>query len=498
MRILLSSICLETGTDIQLALYYLKGYLLKPPPVRPSGCLPALRSCDISIRTFTEDVNASRIARDIARHKPRIAGFSCYVWNIEKTLSVCRSLKKLHADILVILGGPEATPRAEDILNSEPAVDIVVRGEGEQAFRDCVAAVAAGRGGSPRGLSRITGISWRQDGCVRSNPARKPDLAFAAVPSPYLSGLIDLDRRDIVDVPLETARGCACRCAYCYYHKNFPRVRFFPLSRVEKELALILFHRPREVYLMDATFNAHPARAKKILRLFIRHNRGSNLHVELKAELLDEEMVSLLAAARANNIEIGVQSLNSRTLMAINRHFDKEMFRKGIGLLNKYGLLYEIQLIDALPYQRYSDLQDALDWLYSLHPVKIALLPLSVLPGTALRASADRYGIKFGKQAPYRAYQSNAMSRKEVTRLERLRFAMERLYDSQIFQKVLYELRDTAGIKISDIFEDFINWSARLPGAKRITPEKYNRLLPDFLKKKGARHNYKLTTLWIT
>ena len=28
MRILLSSLCLETGTDIQLALYYLKSFLL--------------------------------------------------------------------------------------------------------------------------------------------------------------------------------------------------------------------------------------------------------------------------------------------------------------------------------------------------------------------------------------------------------------------------------------------------------------------------------------
>jgi len=485
VNILLSSICLETGTDIQLALYYLKGYLLKHPPSRASGRLPALRSCDISICTFTEDISVSSIARHIARQKPHIVGFSCYVWNIEKTLFVCRSLKELDADILIVLGGPEAAPRAEDILNTEPAVDIVVRGEGERVFRDCVAAAASGRGlcrtGSPRGLSRIPGISWRQDGRVRSNPAQRQDLNPAAVPSPYLSGLIDLDSKDIVDVPLETVRGCACRCAYCYYHKNFPRVRFFPLRRVEKELALILFHRPREVYLMDATFNAYPARAKKILRLFIRHNRGSNLHVELKAELLDEEMVSLLAAARANNIEIGIQSTNIRTLRAVGRPFNKERFRQGIRLLNTYGLLYEIQLIDALPYQKYDDLKRSLDWLYSLEPVKVVIFPLSLLPGTTLRRDAGEYGIAYGKKAPYHAYQSNAMSLKEVARVERLRFAMERLYDSRVFQKTLYALRDKAGLKISDIFEDWIDWSDSLPGAGRITPEGHNKRFPQFL-----------------
>ncbi len=48
MKILLSSICLETGTDIQLALYYLKGYLLKIKPAQKgrtrlsfkAGCCP--------------------------------------------------------------------------------------------------------------------------------------------------------------------------------------------------------------------------------------------------------------------------------------------------------------------------------------------------------------------------------------------------------------------------------------------------------------------------
>ena len=175
----------------------------------------------------------------------------------------------------------------------------------------------------------------------------------------------------------------------------FPVVRFFPLSRVEKELKLILSRKPREVYLMDATFNSHPARAKKVLKLFIKYNRGSCLHVELKAELVDEEMARLLRAAQAFNIEIGIQSIHSKTLRAVNRRFNKKMFKRGIRLLNKYGLFYEIQLIDALPFQSYAALKRSLDWLYDLHPVKVAIFRLCLLPGTSLRLAARRYGIVY-------------------------------------------------------------------------------------------------------
>ena len=49
---------------------------------------------------------------------------------------------------------------------------------------------------------------------------------------------------------------------------------------------------------MDPTFNINQERAKEILRMIITYNRKSNLHVELKAELLDEEMMDLLKEAR--------------------------------------------------------------------------------------------------------------------------------------------------------------------------------------------------------
>jgi radical SAM superfamily enzyme YgiQ (UPF0313 family) len=260
------------------------------------------------------------------------------------------------------------------------------------------------------------------------------------------------------------------------------------LQRIERELKLILSHNPHEVYLMDPTFNADPARAKEILRIFIRHNRpcarrphGANLHVELKAELVDERMARLLSEANAYNIEIGIQSTNPRTLRAVNRAFNKKRFALGIRLLNRYKLYYEIQLIDALPAQTFGDLMGSLDWLYSLHPAKVVIFRLGVLAGTVLRERAARYGIIYGHNPPYHARASSAMTEAQVLTLQKISYAMDRLYDSQVFQSTLYAFKARTGVPISRVLQDWVVWESRFKTKPFDYPEFLNRKSPMFL-----------------
>jgi sulfatase maturation enzyme AslB (radical SAM superfamily) len=489
MKVLLSSVCLETGTDIQLALYYLKAYLLKSNLAQKGHArlsFKAGRLPEVTIQVFNENQNIPAIIKKILTLKPRLIGFSCYLWNIEKTLNICRRLKEIAPGLKIVLGGPEVSPRADEILTQAQAIDVVVKGEGEESFAQLVTRV---QGSIAADLSGVKGISFRKGAKIIRNPDRPPLGSVDSIPSPYLSGLVNLKDKNIVDVPLETTRGCPCRCHYCYYHKNFPVVRNFALSRIEKELKVILSHRPREVYLMDATFNSNPQRAKKILKTFIRYNRSANLHVELKAELVDEEMARLLSRAKAHNIEVGIQSTNSKSLKAIRRGFNREKFVKGISYLNKFKLYYEIQLIDALPHQSYAGLMKSLDWLYSLRPAKVAIFRLNLLPGTTLRDRAASFGIEYDHCAPYAAYKSNAMADTQVKSIEKLSYAMERLYDSQVFQKTLFAFKEKAGVEISTILQDWVLWEGRFKKRCADYPEFLNKKSPLFLEYLCRKHS---------
>ena len=69
--------------------------------------------------------------------------FACYIWNIEKTLHVCENLKKAFPKMVIVLGGPEVSYDAEELLKAKPFVDVVIRGEGEKVLPDFLEALAA-------------------------------------------------------------------------------------------------------------------------------------------------------------------------------------------------------------------------------------------------------------------------------------------------------------------------------------------------------------------
>ena len=169
----------------------------------------------------------------LSKEHPRIVGFSCYCWSINKILDLSRLLKQLDPDIKIILGGPEAGPAAEKYLSENPAVDIIVRGEGEQTFKELLCSFL---GVGPE-LALTKGITYRGSDGIESTDARPLLANLDEIPSPYLTGVL-IPRDEVTYI--ETFRGCPYRCAFCHEGKNFPELRFFSDERVKKEIELIM------------------------------------------------------------------------------------------------------------------------------------------------------------------------------------------------------------------------------------------------------------------
>ena len=52
----------------------------------------------------------------------------------------------------------------------------------------------------------------------------------------------------------------------------------------------------------------------------------------------------------------------------------------------------------------------------------------------------------------------------------------------RLIQKTMYALKEKAGIRISDIMEDWVIWKSRLRNSATIDPDGLNRRLPEFLE----------------
>jgi len=104
---------------------------------------------------------------------------------IRETVEIAREAKRLYPDKPVILGGwhPSLLP---DQTLAAPYVDVVVRGQGEDAMLEVVERIAAGES-----LEGVPGVGYKQDGELRLNPPREI-RALADMP-PKAYHLADFD-----------------------------------------------------------------------------------------------------------------------------------------------------------------------------------------------------------------------------------------------------------------------------------------------------------------
>ena len=94
------------------------------------------------IREFTINEPSDRVLRALVAEEADVAAFSCYIWNMEATLKLASDLKQLRPETFIILGGPEASFGVFETMSQHPAIDCVVRGEGEETFRELAAYLA--------------------------------------------------------------------------------------------------------------------------------------------------------------------------------------------------------------------------------------------------------------------------------------------------------------------------------------------------------------------
>jgi radical SAM superfamily enzyme YgiQ (UPF0313 family) len=66
----------------------------------------AIEILPVAIANYASDVG---IVREILACQPWMVGFTCYLWNIDRTIWIAQRLKAVCPDLLIVIGGPEVT-----------------------------------------------------------------------------------------------------------------------------------------------------------------------------------------------------------------------------------------------------------------------------------------------------------------------------------------------------------------------------------------------------
>lgn len=393
------------------------------------------------IKEYTINEKKENIMADIFLSKPDILCFSCYIWNIQTILAICEDLKKVIPGLVIVLGGPEVSYCARQILNENRALDFVIRGEGEHTLKEFLQAIF-----HQDKFHEIKGLSYRENDSICENPDRELITDLDTIAAPYNRKNLSYFKNRIIYY--ETSRGCPFDCSYCM-SSTVKGVRFFSLKRVQEDLGFLIKHEVKEVKFVDRTFNCNEKRAQEIMEFIIAQGGKTRFHFEIRADLLSDEMTAFLKEVPPGifDFEIGVQSTCPETLKSIKRKQDWSRLSHNVRTLRAAGNIHlHLDLIAGLPFEDYRRFSVSFNDVYSLSPHVIQLGFLKLLKGSSIRAAKKEHGYEFQKDPPYQVLKNNCLEYEELIRLSRIEELLGRYHNSG-------NMADTLSYIIENVFQ---------------------------------------------
>ena len=379
---------------------------------------------------YTINMPVLHILSDITEHDIDILGFACYIWNIEMTLHVVDMVKAVRPDIKIVLGGPEVSFTADELLERCPNIDYIVQGEGEEAFHALVTALQLGNDGLD---PVIPGVRGRRDGSILGSLEAVEVSDLSTIPFPYTEeDMEDLEHKIIY---YESSRGCPFSCQYCL-SGNKNTVRFFPQERTLEELQWFIDHGVKQVKFVDRTFNCAPHHHRPLMEFMRDSDTDMNFHLEMEPELMTEWETNILCETPPGRIqiEVGVQSTHKKTLDAINRYNDWPYIQKSIRPIIQAGRTHvHMDLIVGLPHEDFNRFGQSFNDLFSLQPHALQIGFLKLLKGSGVRRMRE-YKYVADPLAPYEVLSTHVLPYDDVRFLKYLEDVFERFYNSERFR----------------------------------------------------------------
>jgi radical SAM superfamily enzyme YgiQ (UPF0313 family) len=164
------------------------------------------------IDCLAEGIDQNQLKQKLATINPDVVGINSMTPMVSSTLMAARGTKEVCPDTTVVLGGPHATFMDKELLLVEPAVDVIVRGEGEVTFAELTKRIV-----NDVGLNTANGITYRHQNQIVQNPIRDYIQNLDDLPFPAYRHF-SLEKYRLFGklfFPVITSRGCPFQCNFC-------------------------------------------------------------------------------------------------------------------------------------------------------------------------------------------------------------------------------------------------------------------------------------------
>jgi anaerobic magnesium-protoporphyrin IX monomethyl ester cyclase len=263
-------------------------------------------------------------------------------------LRTASALRCAFPQVHLVYGGVYPSYADEESLRACPAIDVVVRGEGEQTVLDLVATWEDGQS-----LGQVAGITWRDGATIRANPNR-PALRNL---DNYRPGweLVEWDGYRLFGLGrsagMQFSRGCPLTCTYCGQWLFWKQWRHRSPDNVVSELRKLAHeYGVKIVWFADENFGADREIVRELLEKIIAANLGLSLNINLTASSVvrDADLLPLYKQAGVDYVVMGIESLEDDVVEAVRKNNPYAISKQAVQLLRQHHIISLTNIIYGL------------------------------------------------------------------------------------------------------------------------------------------------------